>query len=239
MAKITRKSYKRKKVVLGVTLFASIALISTGFAAWVISQDATNKPEGNIGIGTVKDGAVDFVGVKQSTNKFVFDCKADDDKGRVYFEEDETNKGGESLSVTVSGYIKQPKYFKSLTVSMEVPEAIKTAANEEHKYIVLPACVTTTQTITPAETNYTVLESDTELINAGCTDGEELLPFSYEIKFAWGKAFKGLNPGIYFDDETSGGAAVELTQVKRIMNDFKTTLADGGNYTVTLKATAK
>ena len=239
MAKITRKSYKRKKVVLGVTLFASIALISTGFAAWVISQDATNKPEGNIGIGTVKDGAVDFVGVKQSTNKFVFDCKADDDKGRVYFEEDETNKGGESLSVTVSGYIKQPKYFKSLTVSMKVPESITTAANEEHKYIVLPACVTTTQTITPAESNYTVLESDTELINAGCTAGEELLPFSYEIKFAWGDAFKTLNPGIYFDDEVSGGAAVELTEVKRIMNDFKTVLADGGSYTVTLKATAK
>ena len=239
MAKITRKSYKRKKIVLGATLFASIALISTGFAAWVISQDATNKPDGTIGIGTVKDGAVDFVGVKQSTNKFVFDCKADDDEGRVYFEEDETNKGGESLSVTVSGYIKQPKYFRSLTVSMAVPESITTAANEEHKYIVLPACVTTTQTITPAENNYTVLESDTELINAGCTAGEELLPFSYEIKFAWGDAFKTLNPGIYFDDEASGGKAVELTEVKRIMNDFKTVLADGGNYTVTLKATAK
>lgn len=239
MAKITRKSYKRKKIVLGATLFASIALISTGFAAWVISQDATNKPEGTIGIGTVKDGAVDFVGVKQSTNKFVFDCKADDKDGRVYFEEDETNKGGELLSVTVSGYIKQPKYFKSLTVSMTVPESITTAANEEHKYIVLPACVTTTQTITPAESNYTVLESDTELINAECTAGEELLPFSYEIKFAWGDAFKTLNPGIYFDDEESGGKAVELTEVKRIMNDFKTVLADGGNYTVTLKATAK
>lgn len=239
MAKITRKSYKRKKIVLGATLFASIALISTGFAAWVISQDATNKPEGTIGIGTVKDGAVDFVGVKQSTNKFVFDCKADDKDGRVYFEEDETNKGGELLSVTVSGYIKQPKYFKSLTVSMTVPESITTAANEEHKYIVLPACVTTTQTITPAESNYTVLESDTELINAGCTAGEELLPFSYEIKFAWGDAFKTLNPGIYFDDEESGGKAVELTEVKRIMKDFKTVLADGGNYTVTLKATAK
>ena len=44
---------------------------------------------------------------------------------------------------------------------------------------------------------------------------------------------------IYFDDEESGGKAVELTEVKRIMNDFKTVLADGGNYTVTLKATAK
>lgn len=239
MAKITRKSYKRKKIVLGATLFASIALISTGFAAWVISQDATNKPEGTIGIGKVKDGAVDFVGVKQSTNKFVFDCKADDKDGRVYFEEDETNKGGELLSVTISGYIKQPKYFESLTVSMTVPESIKTAANEEHKYIVLPACATTTQTITPEEITYKVLESDAELIEEGCTVGEELLPFSYEIKFTWGEAFKTLNPGIYFDDEASGGKAVALTEVKRIMNDLKTVLADGGNYTVTLKATAK
>ena len=33
MSKITRRSYKRKKIVMGVALFGAIALVSTGFAA--------------------------------------------------------------------------------------------------------------------------------------------------------------------------------------------------------------
>lgn len=39
MAKLTRNSYKRKIILFGVIVFMSIALISTGFAAWVMSQE--------------------------------------------------------------------------------------------------------------------------------------------------------------------------------------------------------
>ena len=37
MVKMTRKSYKRRKIILGVSLFSSVALVSTGFAAWVLA----------------------------------------------------------------------------------------------------------------------------------------------------------------------------------------------------------
>ena len=125
MAKITRRSYKRKKVVLGVSIFASIALISTGFAAFVITKNAEANKDGNVVVGTVKDAAIGFVGVKQSADSFVFDCKADDDSGRVYYQ-DEGN-GGERLTITITGGITNPYYLKSGTIQMTVPASVTAA----------------------------------------------------------------------------------------------------------------
>ena len=240
MAKITRKSYKRKKVVLGVTLFASIALISTGFAAWVISQGAENKPDGSINIGTVKDGAVSFIGVEQDKNEFVFDCLKTDTTGRVYYE-DEAGKGGESLSVTVSGYITNPQYFSSLSVTMTVPKTVKDAVAKQ--YIVLPECATKVVDLTDSVTDYAVKDSDTTLIEAGYESGSTLKHFEYKISFKWGSAFaleggEPENPGLYFD-EPSIVSSVTLDEVKNIMNDLHDLLNTKEKYEITLIATAR
>ena len=48
MVKLTRNSYKRKIILFGVLIFASIALISTGFAAWIMSANASKDKDGNI-----------------------------------------------------------------------------------------------------------------------------------------------------------------------------------------------
>ena len=55
MAKLTKKSYKRKRVLMGLALFMSIALVSTGFAAWVISSSVEKEGEGHVSAGTVSD----------------------------------------------------------------------------------------------------------------------------------------------------------------------------------------
>ena len=49
MARLTRNSYKRKIILFAVFVFISIALISTGFAAWVMSNDATLDANGFAG----------------------------------------------------------------------------------------------------------------------------------------------------------------------------------------------
>lgn len=58
--KLTRKSFGRKVVIAGVALFMSIALIATGFAAWVIATDA--KVDGSVGVevGTVTDAGMEI-----------------------------------------------------------------------------------------------------------------------------------------------------------------------------------
>lgn len=58
MARLTKNSYKRKIIVFGLLVFMSIALISTGFAAWVMSQGAKEEISGNVSIGVVEDGRI-------------------------------------------------------------------------------------------------------------------------------------------------------------------------------------
>ena len=233
MAKITRRSYKRKKVVLGVSIFASIALISTGFAAFVIAKNADANIGGNVVVGTVKDAAIDFVGVKQSANSFVFDCKKDDTKGRVYFQE-ETGKEncGERLTITITGGITNPDYLKSGTIKMTVPDSVTAAATAN--YIVLPDCVEKEQSLT--FTKYTVAADD-DFAKAKVEVGTELKVFSYDITFTWGAAFNGKNPGEYYDDDAEG-AKVAYETVKSTMEDFYAKLNTSKQYTVTVSATA-
>lgn len=58
MAKLTRKSYKRKKVAFAAVVLGGVALVSSGFAAFVLSANADQKNEGGIQVGTVKNGAL-------------------------------------------------------------------------------------------------------------------------------------------------------------------------------------
>ena len=43
---LTRRSFKRKIIAVGVSLFSALALFATGFASWVISSDATREQDG-------------------------------------------------------------------------------------------------------------------------------------------------------------------------------------------------
>ena len=57
--KLTRKSYKRNIIVFGVMLFMGIALVSTGFATWVLSQNTQIEVNGqNVNVGVVSDNAL-------------------------------------------------------------------------------------------------------------------------------------------------------------------------------------
>ena len=37
MAKLTRKSYKRKKIAFAAVILGGVALVSSGFAAWLVT----------------------------------------------------------------------------------------------------------------------------------------------------------------------------------------------------------
>ena len=58
MARFTRRSYRRRKLFVGIALFSSVALISTGFASWIISLNAKGEIGGDVTVGTVTDSSV-------------------------------------------------------------------------------------------------------------------------------------------------------------------------------------
>lgn len=56
--RLTRRSYKRKIITLGVSLFSALAMFATGFASWIISSDATATDDGNVHVGVVENQSV-------------------------------------------------------------------------------------------------------------------------------------------------------------------------------------
>ena len=96
MAKLTKKSYRRKRMLMGLALFMSVALISTGFAAWVISSSVEKNVDSNVQVGTVSDKSIGltvefmsvdgFDGIQDTDKMFQFEPNRKDRSGRVRYE---------------------------------------------------------------------------------------------------------------------------------------------------------
>lgn len=205
MAKLTRNSYKRKIILFGVIVFMSIALISTGFAAWVMSQEKKQSTSGNVTVGAVTEGNIEVTLDELTVKDFKFEPKEGDDTGRV--RSDGTNF--ESLTVTVTGTIKNTQFLKEATIKMNVKEAVKQA--ETAGYIILPECAN-------SEVVLTLTES-----------GTNEKKFSYEITFKWGSKFGNVNPGEYYDSAAFNPSEEELngfegTQEEKITAYIKSVL---------------
>lgn len=205
MAKLTRNSYKRKIILFGVIVFMSIALISTGFAAWVMSQEKKQSTSGNVTVGAVTEGNIEVTLDPLTVKDFKFEPKESDTTGRV--RNDKTNF--ESLTVTVTGTIKNTQFLKEATIKMNVKDAVKQA--ETDGYIILPECAN-------SEVVLTLTES-----------GTNEKKFSYDITFKWGSKFGGENPGEYYDSAAFNPSEEELisfegTQEEKITAYIKSVL---------------
>ena len=205
MAKLTRNSYKRKIILFGVIVFMSIALISTGFAAWVMSQEKKQSTSGNVTVGAVTEGNIEVILDPLTVKDFKFEPKESDTTGRV--RNDGTNF--ESLTVTVTGTIKNTQFLKEPTIKMNVKDAVKQA--ETAGYIILPECAN-------SEVVLTLTES-----------GTNEKKFSYNITFKWGSKFGGENPGEYYDSAAFNPSEEELssfegTQEEKITAYIKSVL---------------
>lgn len=205
MAKLTRNSYKRKIILFGVIVFMSIALISTGFAAWLMSQEKKQSTSGNVTVGAVTEGNIEVILDPLIVKDFKFEPKESDTTGRV--RNDGTNF--ESLTVTVTGTIKNTQFLKEATIKMNVKDAVKQA--ETAGYIILPECAN-------SEVVLTLTES-----------GTNEKKFSYNITFKWGSKFGGENPGEYYDSAAFNPSEEELngfegTQEEKITAYIKSVL---------------
>lgn len=223
MAKLTRNSYKRKIILFGVIVFMSIALISTGFAAWVMSQEKKKSTSGNVTVGAVTEGNIEVILDELTVKDFKFEPKESDTTGRV--RNDGTNF--ESLTVTVTGTIKNTQFLKEATIKMNVKDAVKQA--ETAGYIILPECAN-------SEVVLTLTES-----------GTNEKKFSYNITFKWGSKFGGENPGEYYDSAAFNPSEEELSSfegtqeekitayIKSVLDAFHT-LMDTSTYEVVVTA---
>lgn len=223
MAKLTRKSYQRKAMVVGATAFAGIALVATGFAAWVISSSATKNVQGGVQVGTISNKSikiteVDFeepgpVGAGETARKyFSFEPTKGDNTGRVRCD----GENWENLSLKVTGKYSPADYVNSFSIALrmgtvdgkgdftvDTQAETRLAAAQTANYITLPACWaggTDGKGVT-VNTNAAGIVGDAKdmAITIKEVDGKKVASFTYTISFAWGSHFNNMNPSEYYD----------------------------------------
>lgn len=246
--KLTRKSYNRRIFTFGALVFLSIALMSTGFATWVMSQNATQDMEGGVNVGTITDGALEFTKEKNEDelvmfgangNEIRFDADQTDVTGMIKADQTEGAKY-ENLSVTFTVVVSPKTYYNGMNIKMNViPEGVAKAA--EQGLISLPACAST-DGVTIDATN-SGSNPDAEVVDTTDVAGRTGVKVTYTVTFSWGEYYDkdraslstavtddgvltdNLNPGFWLDDEEGSVAkGLDYATKKAEMIKFRRTI---------------
>lgn len=213
--KLTRKHYNRKILSFGLVLFLAVALLSTGFAAWIMSTGAEEENDGNVSIGAVTDGSLEFTEVKWTgdNNLISFDAEANDVTGSIKWD----GSNAENLIIEITGKINPKEYLDDLTIVMEIPASVKAAADAG--YIVLPDCAKEGGVVLVE--NGVANDGGTVFAAVKGADGDDYWTFNYKVIFKWGEKFNGKNPSIYLDEATKEDSVGEGTQMVSLTYDEK------------------
>lgn len=172
MAKLTRKSYKRKKVAFAAVVLGGVALVSSGFAAFVLSAGAEQKNQGNLEVGSVINGSLKM-------NVYSYNGEASDHKGAPiekdkplteYFRFDakgEDTKKNPNGNGTKNGELCNRVYYQQ--EDDRLPETL------EHTFVV--EITSPTDSLASFNVKMTINNSLSDAVTAGfitlpaCTDG--------------------------------------------------------------------
>lgn len=231
--KLTRRSYNRRIYTFGILAFLAVTLISTGFAAWVMSTNTSTEETGSAHVGVITDGQLSFVdnheGKKvtfNGDNKFRFDADASDNQGEIKAQAG-TGATYENLSVEFSVTLTPETYVSGLRVKLELPDSFFAAA--ESGYIVLPDCAVKESQSSQSTGVFIEAASETTLVQdevSKITEGVNIT-FTYTMNFTWGEKFGNKNPGFYLDEAVVEGTDTpkyDYNAKKNILVDFKKTI---------------
>lgn len=229
MKKVTRHAFSKKAIMITASLFVTLALITTGFAAWLISSGASGEGTGNITTATIDDAHLGLTVAMAEGKDFVcFGPQADDKVPHIMYDppKDGEKDDKEVLTATVTGTIKNYDRLKEFNITIKISDKALTAAgytwtetnegslknrtytyNAEKAYISLPEyAVDTDGRFLPLPSDPFNKTTAPKTISAGdsmFTDGttENEKKFTFDVTFGWGEKFEGCNPGRYLDRE--------------------------------------
>lgn len=251
MKKTTRKSFSRKAIIVIASVFLVISLTATGFAAWLISNDANADKSGNVTVSDISDQILGVTIDTATPEKINFGPAKGDTTGNIQYVSTDA-EDVESLKVTVKGTVKNFNTMKEMEVSIKVPDSVITAAgyklNEDGntysedvnlpKYIELPAGA--------QDSNGKYIVSDSKVVYTKESKiGEKPVftvsateaTFEFVIEFKWGALFENENPSLYLDNQVSGKTIDETELAK--LRDIANKEAGSQKYSGELTAEAK
>lgn len=228
MKKVTRHAFSKKAIMITASLFVTLALITTGFAAWLISSGASGEGTGNITTATIDDARLGLTVAMAEGKDFVcFGPQADDKVPHIMYDPPKEGEKDdkEVLTATVTGTINNYDRLKEFNITIKISDkALKAAGytwtetgegslknrtytyNAEKAYISLPEYAVDTDgrfLPLPSDTSKTTAPKTISAGDSMFTDGttENEKRFTFDVTFGWGEKFKGCNPGKYLDRE--------------------------------------
>ena len=250
MKKTTRKSFSRKAIVAVMSVFLTVSLTAVGFASWLISKDDSKVGTGNVTASDVSDA---ILGVTIDTSKLGnvnFGPDENDLTGNIRYNSESPDKA--ELEITVSGSIDKYKTLDKMSITVQCPDSILTAAgytwtgedgartysyDKTKAYIALPGCAVDKDgkflplTAGGETTKALDFENGNELFKG--TD-ENKKTFETKISFGWGALFEGKNPGRYLDgedgtlsEENKNALLAIINEGKDVTSQYKTIDANG------------
>lgn len=256
MKKVTRHAFSKKAIMITASLFVTLALITTGFAAWLISSGASGEGTGNITTATIDDARLGLTVAMAEGKDFVcFGPQADDTVPHIMYEAPKEGEKDdkEVLTATVTGTIKNYDRLKEFNITIKISDKALTAAgytwtetnegslkNRTYTYNAGNACISLPEYAVDTDGRFLPLPSDTskttapKTISAGdsmFTDGttENEKKFTFDVTFGWGEKFEGCNPGKYLDREIADHLPNETYTVdekKEIMTELRSLFED-------------
>lgn len=259
MAKLTRKSYKRKKVAFAAVIFGGVALVSSGFAAWVISAGKKADETGSVTVGQVVQANLGMKIEWKVTNaddktyaviadegkdankagNYSFNCSKSVTSGRFRYGTGSNVTDGSdadqclslTFRVTVTSSLDN---FGSLNVTFANNKQIDAAVTAEYISAPVGFYASTSAKAEAQGKNY----SSTDALFTKTTTGEGASKFQWvssgiEVAFNWGTKFGGKSPEEYYN--TGNGRTTDLETAIGVMNAFRSSL-NGAQYTINFSA---
>lgn len=256
MKKVTRHAFSKKAIMITASLFVTLALITTGFAAWLISSGASDEGTGNITTATIDDARLGLTVAMAEGKDFVcFGPQADDNHPDIRYKKPKEGEKDdkEVLVATVTGTIKNYDRLEKFNITIKISDkALKAAGydwtepNEgssesrtytykpEKAYIALPEYAVDTDgrfLPLPSDTSKTTAPKTISAGDSMFTDGttENEKKFTFDVTFGWGEKFEGCNPGKYLDGEEPGHVPSETYTVEQkleIMTELRKLFVD-------------
>lgn len=145
----TRRGFGRRALSFGLAIFCAITLMSVGFAAWVLSNNASLDSTGGIKTETITDKSVNIVITNADKNKQLFDSvdesgvgtgpqnlvfghlpvdNPDANKGFIQTDGEEGSALNEDLFFTVKGTVDNIDKIGELHFQVRVPDTLLAAA---------------------------------------------------------------------------------------------------------------
>lgn len=232
------KSYK-KAVTIGVAAFSAVALLTTGAAAFVLTNEATKDTTGNVNVGAVVDKGLEISLTTPEKVDFMLDAETSDNSGRVQY----SSEAGKTPNrhVDITGTITKGADINwsdvALTFTFTVgndesgnfAKYVKTTTDaSESEYLTLTYTDTKDDAPDKKAKKACPVGGDGTTLTVNQADGS----FDLDLDLNWGSVFSGENPSEYYD---GAGASTSFSEVKSVLNNLF--LLNGLTFTVTLEAT--